>query len=105
MRISREKAFEKLAAANGLHIEIMGNLHRAWLGTYDYIMAFNKYSTFGQFQVAQSIINGKFLNFTVFNYIDTKLYNEIDAHIKVLLAKIKEYRVEKKLEKIKQDFQ
>ena len=104
MRISLEKAFEKLAVANGLHIEKMGNLYRAWLGNYDYIMAFNGHSTFDQFQVAQTIIHGKFMNFMVYTYIDTERYNKLDTHIKSLLAKIKEYRVEKKLEKIKQDF-
>lgn len=104
MKISREKAFEMLAAANGLHIEKMGNLQRAWLGTYDYIMALNKHSSFDQFQVANTIIHGKFMNFAVYNSINTKLYNELDAHIKDLLERIKEYRIEKKLEKIKEDF-
>ena len=104
MKISREKAFEMLAAANGLHIEKMGNLQRAWLGTYDYIMALNKCSSFDHFQVANTIINGKFMNFAVYNSINTKLYKKIDAHIKDLLERIKEYRIEKKLEKIKEDF-
>jgi hypothetical protein len=104
MKISREKAFEMLAAANGLHIEKMGNLQRAWLGTYDYIMALNKHSSFDQFQVANTIIHGKFMNFAVYNSINTKLYNELDAHIKDLLERIKKYRIEKKLEKMQEDF-
>ena len=102
--MTRLEAFEKLAKNNGLDIEIIDNLHRAWFNDKDFLMSINERKEFQALEVATKVLGRKFMLFKQYTDIDQITYTKLDKQIKQLIGDFKVAQVEERLENMGNDF-
>jgi frataxin-like iron-binding protein CyaY len=98
------EAFEKLAKNNGLDIEIIDNVHRAWFNDKDFIMSINTRREYQYLEIASKVLGRKFMLFKQYTDIDQRTYTKLDKQIKQLIGDFKVAQVEERLEIMGNDF-
>ena len=98
------QVFEQLAKDNGLIIEKMGNINRAWFGDKDFIMGINNSKDYQYIEIATKVLCGKFMLFQPYKNITTELYIQLDKQIKRLIGEFKDFLINEKIRKMNDDF-
>ena len=102
--MTRMEVFKNLAKDNGLIIQVTGHVYRAWFGDKDFIMGLNNNKDFPFLEIATKVVHGKFMLFHQHKNVSKQTYNKLNEQIKQLIGEFKDYQVNEKLGKIKDDF-
>ena len=102
--MTRMEVFENLSKDNGLNIQVTGHVYRAWFGDKDFIMGLNNNKDYPFLEIATKVIHGKFMLFQQHKNVSKRAYNKLNEQIKQLIGEFKDYQVNEKLGRIKNDF-